>query len=105
MLGALSTQSTEVLIQRDTDAWRLHARGWVPGHARTRLDVRGEFYPLGEPDVEDLEQFMWAFDAPYQARRTSQGSVEITATGRAASALWEWLTELIEATTSPGHVG
>jgi hypothetical protein len=97
MLGALSTQSTEVLIQPDAAAWRLHARGWIPLYARMKLDVRGDVFPVGEPNLQDLEQFMWALDAPYEARRTSEGSVEIAATGRGANAVWEWLTELIEA--------
>ncbi len=55
------------------------------------LDVHGEAFPVREPDLQGLENFMFQLDAPYTKSVTKTGGVEIEARGRSAVVLGEWL--------------
>jgi hypothetical protein len=90
------TQVLEVFIDKDRDAWRLYTSGWIPPHLRAKLDEHGEAFPVAEPDLEKLDKFMWAADAPYEKTVTKRGGVELKVRGRSAVVLWEWLAELVE---------
>jgi len=81
----------ELLIGRDQDSWRLYTHGWVPPYVKGKLDLHGEAFPVDEPDLQGLENFMFQLDAPYTKRVTESGSVEIEARGRSAIVLGEWL--------------
>ena len=87
----------DVLIARDGDAWRLYTapQSWRKPFG-LRVDKRGDIFPVGRPDVADLDRFMWDTDAPFQRRLTADGGVEIIAKGRSAMALAVWLQELVD---------
>ena len=91
------TPAVDVFIGRDHGGWRLYvARGsWCPPMLRDRLDEQLEAFPVGEPDLEELERHMWDCDAPYEKREATMG-VQITARGRSATALLVWLEGLFE---------
>jgi hypothetical protein len=55
------------------------------------LNARREVRCVGRPDLEDLERFMWAGDAPYEKRLTGDGGVELLAKGRGGFMLGFWL--------------
>jgi hypothetical protein len=73
-----------VLFSRDREGWRLYADGWVAPFVRQKLDAHREAYPVCEPDLADLERYMWKLDAPYVRRSTSVGGSLIEAKGRSA---------------------
>jgi len=81
----------EILFCRDHDAWRLYAHGWVAPYVRAKLDEHLEAFPVREPDLDDLDQYMWKLDAPYAHSQTELGGVSIEAKGRSAIVIWEWL--------------
>jgi hypothetical protein len=81
----------ELLFSRERGAWRLYARGWVAPYVRRKLALNGEAFPVSEPDLADLERFMWRLDAPYVSKKTSVGGVAIEAKNRSAIVIWEWL--------------
>lgn len=81
----------DLLLSRDGNAWRVYAAGWVPPSLRSELDNYGERFPLPEPDLDELERFMWAIDAPFTFHRPRGGGVELSARGRSAVALSVWL--------------
>jgi len=85
------------LFSRERDAWRLYATGWVAPYVRRRLDAHREAYPVREPDLADLERYMWKLDAPYVRRGTSVGGTLIEAKGRSAIVIWEWLDGQLDA--------
>jgi len=58
------------------------------------MNARREVCSVGRPDLEDLERFMWAGDAPYEKRLTGDGGVELFAKGRG---------HLLRAPPSPIH--
>lgn len=93
MLSALPSAKIEVFIGRHGDAWRLYTHGWVAPFLKQKLDRHGEAFPVGEPDLADLEEYMWGLDAPYLVQTSTAGGVAIEAKGRSAVALWEWLDE------------
>jgi hypothetical protein len=86
----------DVFIGRAGDAWKLYS---APLSWRTPflpyMDARGDIYPVRQPDLEDLERFMWESDSPYGPRPTSDGGLQIVARGRSAVTLAVWLQELI----------
>ena len=45
------------------------------------MNARREACCARRPDLEDLERFMWAGDAPYAKRLTGDGGVELFAKG------------------------
>jgi hypothetical protein len=96
-MTTLKAPIIDVLIARDGDAWRLYS---APYSWRTpfslHIDKRGDIYPVGRPDVADLDSFMWDADAPFERRPTADGGVEIVARGRSAVTLAVWLQELVE---------
>ena len=59
---------TDVLIVPDGGGWRITFApfSWDPPMLRMRTNARREVFPVARPDLEDLERFMWACDAPYQ---------------------------------------
>jgi hypothetical protein len=59
------------------------------------MDGRGDVFPVGRPDVADLDRFMWETDSPFERRPTTDDGIEIVATGRSAITLSVWLRELI----------
>ncbi len=85
----------DVFIGRDGDRWRLYfaPQSWKLGLAVEREGLS----PVGEPDVADLDRFMWNTDSPFERRVTTDGGVEILARGRSAVTLSLWLRELIAA--------
>jgi hypothetical protein len=91
------TPLIDVLIARDGDAWRLYS---APSSWRTpfglHVDKHGDIFPVGGPDVADLDRFMWETDSPFERRSTADGGVEIVAKGRSAVTLVVWLQELVE---------
>jgi hypothetical protein len=80
-----------MLFSRERRSWRLYADGWIAPYVRSKLDADREAYPLREPDLADLEQYMWKLDAPYVRRSTSVGGIVIEARGRSVVMIWEWL--------------
>jgi hypothetical protein len=88
-----------VFIGRDGDAWRLYSApgSWRGGVLRSHGDERGDIFPVGGPDAEDLDRFMFEVDAPYSQRRTSDAGIAILARGRSAICLLVWLEELVKA--------
>ena len=92
----------DVFIGRDGTGWRFYSApfSWKTPFS-LHLNDRGCIFPVGRPDLDDLDRFMWETDAPYERRPTSDGGVEILARGRSAVTLVIWLTELIEAGKSP----
>ena len=91
------TPVIDVYIGRDGDAWRLYS---APSSWRTpfslHMDERGDIFPVGRPDIADLDRFMWETDSVFQRRPTLDGGVEIVAKGRSAVTLVTWIQELIE---------
>jgi len=81
----------ESMFSRERDAWRLYVDGWIASYVRSKLDAEREAYPVREPDLADLEQYMWKLDAPYVRRSTSVGGIVIEVRGRSTIMLWEWL--------------
>jgi hypothetical protein len=94
-LAATREAKIELLFSRQGDAWRLYAHGWVAPYVRRKLDASGEAFPVCEPDLADLERYMWKLDAPYRNKKTSVGGVMIEARDRSAIMIWEWLEALL----------
>ena len=61
-----------------------------PPMLRRWMNARREVCCAGRPDLEDLERFMWAGDAPYDKRLTGDGGVELFAKGRGLLLRWGW---------------
>ncbi len=95
MMGSADT--IDVLIARDRGAYRLYTApgSWKVPPIFDRMDERGDVYPVMKPDLEDLHNFMWNCDAPYEVRPIADGGAEIRATRRSALILWHWLEELM----------
>jgi hypothetical protein len=93
------TPVVDLFIGRDASAWRLYfaPRSCVPAAFARRVNERREIYPVGRPDAEDLRQFMWETDSPYEHRVTADGGIEILAEGRSAITLIGWLRDLVDA--------
>jgi len=90
---------TDVLIVREGyAAWRIYfgPRSWDPPMLRRWMNARREVCCAGRPDLEDLERFMWAGDAPYEKRLTGDGGVELFAKGRGGFQLVLWIAEYIQ---------
>ena len=75
----------------DRAFWIVLSRVWL-----RQADERGDVFPLGRPDLADLDRFMWDTDSPFERRQTADGGVEIVARGRSALTLAVWLQQLIE---------
>jgi hypothetical protein len=90
-LAAPREAKIDLLFSQDRGAWRLYVNGWVAPYVRRRLDANREAFPVGEPDLADLERLMWKADAPYALKRTAVGGVLIEAKNRSAIMIWEWL--------------
>lgn len=86
----------EVFFGRHGDAWRVYVNGWAAPYVRNRLDEHKEAWPVPAPDLADLRQYMWKLDAPFAEAPTMLGGVALTARGRSAVALWEWLDEHLQ---------
>src|SRR5580658_2702135 len=87
----------DLFIGRDGQGWRLYvaATSWKPLLLRDRKDERGSVFPVAKPDPDDLDKFMFETDSPYEARRTTDGGVEILAKGRSAVTLLVWLEGIV----------
>jgi hypothetical protein len=85
----------DLLFSGQGDSWRLYADGWVAPYVRRKLDASGEAFPVREPDLADLERYMWKLDAPYVKKQTAVAGVTIEARDRSAIMLWEWLDGLL----------
>ena len=92
----------DVFIGRDGDAWRMYIapNSWAGLILFRCMDRHREIYPVARPDAHDLERHMWSTDSPYEHRKTSDGGIEIRASGRSALSLYYWL----EALVNPGEV-
>lgn len=88
----------ELFFGRDRDAWRLYVHGWAAPFIKAKLDANNEAFPVAEPDLVDLEKYMWGLDAPYVAKTTTAGGVMIEASNRSAIVIWEWLDGHLKAT-------
>ena len=91
----MQSQEIELLFSRDRGAWRLYTHGWVAPYVRLKLDEHGEAYPVREPDLADLERYMWKLDAPFVQTHSAVGGVAISAKARSAIVIWEWLDEYL----------
>lgn len=91
------TPVLDVVIGPAGDAWRMHfaPASWWSGMLQRRMNERREIFPVARPDAEDLENFMFQTDSPYEHRRTADGALEIRAQGRSAVTLVAWLEELV----------
>lgn len=87
----------DLFIGRDGDAWRLYLApfSWAPENVRRRMAEDRTVFPVAQPDADDLDQFMFDADAPYERRRTSDGGIEIVAKGRSAICLLVWLEDIV----------
>src|SRR4051812_14346743 len=84
----------DLFIGRDGSAWRLYfaPRSLLPPDFARRVNAKRELYPItGRPDAEDLRQFMWETDSPFECRLIADGGMEIRAEGRSAITLLVWL--------------
>jgi hypothetical protein len=88
----------DVLIVRDGRAWRIYFApwSWDPPMLRRCMNAQREVCSVGRPDLDDLEQFMWATDAPYEKRPTGDGGVALFANGRGGFMLAFWLAGYVE---------
>jgi hypothetical protein len=88
----------DVFIGRDGDVWRMYfaPRSWVPLLLFRSMGPNREIYPVARPDADDLDRHMWESDSPYEARKTSDGGLEIRAAGRSAICLLLWLEDLVK---------
>ncbi|HTA89765.1 MAG TPA: hypothetical protein VK745_09330 [Polyangiaceae bacterium] len=98
-LAATREAKVELLFSRDRNAWRLYANGWIAPYVRRKLDASGEAFPVSEPDLADLERYMWNLDAPYVHKKTAVGGVLIEAKDRSAIMIWEWLDGHLDSST------
>jgi hypothetical protein len=89
-----SETKIHLLFSRELDGWRLDARGWIAPAMRQRLNPNR--FPVREPDLADLERFMWKASAPYLLKRTATGGVLIEAEDRSAVMVCEWLKEHLD---------
>jgi hypothetical protein len=48
---------------------------------------------VGQPDIADLDRFMWETDSRFDRRPTADGGVEILAKGPSAVTLVTWIQE------------
>ena len=78
-----------VFCAQEDEAWRVHVNPlWIPKYLASSFDRHGEAFPV-LLDFEDLDRQM----ARYGAERVATtGDVELTAHGRSAHALGEWLS-------------
>jgi hypothetical protein len=75
------------------DAWRIYAwPGWLPGFLRNCFDKNWEAYPV-YIDLEELDRQMESSDAEYEKTFSTNGSVQLKATGLAATVLAVWLSQ------------
>ncbi|HEY1693386.1 MAG TPA: hypothetical protein VGG39_14565 [Polyangiaceae bacterium] len=86
----------DILIARDGDSWRIYSapRSWRTPFSLS-ADARADIRRVGQPDLADLDRFMWEVDAPFERRPTAEGGIEIVAAGRSAVVLVIWLHDLI----------
>jgi hypothetical protein len=90
----------DVFIGRDGGAWQLYfaPSSWKPGQF---ANVEGgSVFPVGRPDVADLDRFMRKVGSRIDRRQTGDGGVEILARGRAAHAVAAWLETLVRVSCS-----
>jgi hypothetical protein len=81
----------EIVFSRDGAVWHVRVRGWPAPYVRRGLDDFGGPFPVREPDLEDLANFMRRLEAPYVQAAMTLGGVAIEGSGQSAVALWEWL--------------
>jgi hypothetical protein len=88
---APSDDYLNVFCCREGECWRVHAeRDLLPAVLLACFDRHGEAFPAFL-DFHDLETFMATRDLPFEKRVAKTGGVELTAHGRAATALAQWL--------------
>jgi hypothetical protein len=94
----------DVYIMPEGDAWRIIcAPVWrEPEVLLPHLDETREIFPVGRPDLEELDRFMWAHDAPYEKQLSEAGGVALFAKGRGGQMLAEWIIRLIAAGATIG---
>jgi hypothetical protein len=81
-----------VFCAQEDEAWRVHINPtWIPDYLAMSFDRHGEAFPV-LLDFEDLDRRMRRHGAEYERRVSTLGDVELTANGRAAHALAEWLS-------------
>lgn len=77
---------------QEDEAWRVHVNPlWIPQYLASSFDRHGEAFPV-LLDFEDLDRQMTRYGAEYEKRVSTTGDVELTAHGRSAHALGEWLS-------------
>jgi len=90
---------TDVLVYPDGGAWRIiFAPTWSDPPILTGLmgDDR-EVCPVGRPDFDALDRYMWERDAPYHKELMEDGGAALFAKGRGGEMLALWVAELIAA--------
>jgi hypothetical protein len=96
-LRAAATQNDQaetlnLFCAQEDEAWRIYlSPRWIPKYLAASLDRHGEAFPV-LLDYEDLDRRMRKHGAEYEKRVSTLGDVELTANGRAAHALAEWLS-------------
>lgn len=88
---------SDVLIVPERGARKIcfAPQSWDPPLLRWHMNERREVFPVGQPDLEDLEDFMWSLDAPYVKHPRADGGVALYAKGRGGMMLAFWLKDLI----------
>jgi hypothetical protein len=89
----------------DADAFRVHIGPlFIPSYLSSCFDRHREAYPVFL-DLEDLDRQMQRHGAAYDKRVSIHGDVELTASGRAAHVLGEWLATAFASGMRPSSGG
>jgi hypothetical protein len=92
-----------VFCTEEDDAWRVYlGPGNVPEFLSRCFDSDGEAFPV-VLDFEDLDRYMRKRDAAFEKRVSNYGDVELTARGRAATELAQWLASASASTFRDEH--
>jgi hypothetical protein len=90
----------EVLVlftpEEPEGSWRVRIFPWPACSPIQGLNDGGEVGGLVVPEFGGLDKRMFAVRAGYSKRLHPSGVMEITATGRGAEALCEWVAELLK---------
>jgi hypothetical protein len=80
----------EILIVPEGEGARLYLADWCSPALRARLDAQKSARLEAMPDLVEFDRFMFGADAPYRKTSTN-GKHEISARGRSAIVLDEWI--------------
>lgn len=102
--GQKPAESLNLFCVQEDEAWRVHIDPlWIPGYLLGAFDRHGEAFPV-LLDFEDLDRQMQRHGAQYEKRVSKLGDVELTAHGRSAHALAEWLSTAFASGMRPSQL-